>query len=151
MILKTVMGLLRAKKDEKMAQVRKGCIEIIPAMYKSIQEFKGENLDLAIKEILEFIRIPNNKDRGTGFVSMGKMSSMVPSKEFEQYIDPILKLIHEEVRVPAKTREGIIKLTADLESLTCMKYMLRNFGPQCKQKIDVYALINDIFYTGYNR
>lgn len=32
-----------------------------------------------------------------------------------------------------------------------MKYLLRNFGPQLKQKIEMHALINDIFYTGYNR
>ena len=32
-----------------------------------------------------------------------------------------------------------------------MKYLLRNFGSQLRNKIDMYALINDIFYTGYNR
>lgn len=32
-----------------------------------------------------------------------------------------------------------------------MKYLLRNFGPQLKSRVDMYALINDIFYTGYNR
>ena len=121
------MGLLKTTKN---AQVRKGCIEIIPAMYKSIQEFKGENLEIAMNQILEFIKIPNNKDRGQGFLSMGKMSGYVqPQKDFEKYIDPILMLIHQEVQVPQKGRDGLIKLTADLDSLTCMKYLLRNFGP----------------------
>lgn len=44
-----------------------------------------------------------------------------------------------------------MKLQADLDSLTCMKYLLRNFGSQLRNKIDMYALINEIFYTGYNR
>ena len=79
------------------------------------------------------------------------MSLFVDHKTFEQYIDDILKLIHIEIRVPPKTKDGLIKPFADLDSLTCMKYLLRNFGPQLKNKIDMYNLINDIFYTGYNR
>jgi len=95
--------------------------------------------------------MPNNKDRGQGFISMGKLSGLVDHKNFEKYINDILILIHEEIRVPPRGRDGLIKLTADLDSLTCMKYLLRNFGLQLKSKVDMYALINDIFYTGYNR
>jgi len=60
-------------------------------------------------------------------------------------------LIHEEVKLPLKDRHGLIKLQADLDSLTCMKYLLRTYGQLLKSKIDMHALINDIFYTGYNR
>ena len=104
-----------------------------------------------MKAILEFIRIPGNKDRGQGFISIGKMSGLVDKKDFEQYSDAILLLIHEEVRVPPRGRDGLIKPFAELDSLTCMKYLLRSFGPLLNKKIDMYALINDIFYTGYNR
>ena len=82
---------------------------------------------------------------------MGKLSGLVQHNHFEKYLDPILQLIHDEVKVPPRGRDGMIKLSADLDSLTCMKYLLRNFGPQLKSKVDMYALINDIFYTGYNR
>lgn len=111
--------------------VRKRCIEIIPALYKYITAFfnQGDNLDVAMKAILEFVRIPGNPDRGQGFLSIGKMSLIVDHKTFEQYIDRILELIQNEVRVPQKTKDGMIKPFADLDSLTCMKYLLRNFGP----------------------
>lgn len=133
--------------------VKKRCIEVIPALYKYIKDHfnKGDNLDTAMKAILEFIRTPGNKDRGQGFISIGKMSGLVDHALFMQYIDPILFLIHEEVRVPPRGRDGLIKPFADLDSLTCMKYLLRSFGKELKEKIDMYALINDIFYTGYNR
>jgi hypothetical protein len=144
------MKLLQTSRN---ALVKKRCIEIIPALYKYITNFfnQGDNLDVAMKAILEFIRIPGNKERGQGFLSIGKMSLIVDHKTFEQYIDRILELIQNEVRVPPKTKDGMIKPFADLDSLTCLKYLLRNFGPQLKQKIDMYNLINDIFYTGYNR
>ena len=149
-ILDAVMGLLKTSKN---ALVRKCCIEVIPAIYKSIKSFQEDpdKTDNAIREILEFIRLPNNKDRGTGFISLGELARMkTPPKNFDKYIDNILTLISEEVKMPPKEK-GLIKLQADLDSLTCMKYLLRSFGPLLKNKIDMYALINDIFYTGYNR
>lgn len=112
---------------------------------------KGEHLDAAMKAILDFIKMPNNKERGQGFVSMGKMSGIVDKREFTKYLDSILLLIHEEVKVPPRAKDGLIKLTAELDSLTCMKYLIRNFGPVLKAKVEMHALINDIFYTGYNR
>lgn len=79
------MGLLKTTRN---ALVRKCCIEVIPAMYKSIQAFtQGDNLDIAIKAILEFIKTPNNADRGQGFISMGKLSGLVQHNLFEKYLD----------------------------------------------------------------
>lgn len=102
------MSLLKTTKN---ALVRKYCIEVIPAMYKSIQEMqKGEHLDAAMKAILDFIKTPNNKERGQGFISMGKMSGQVQHRDFEKYIDPILLLIHDEVKVPPRAKDGLIKL-----------------------------------------
>jgi hypothetical protein len=64
-------------------------------LYKYITAFfnQGDNLDIAMKAILEFVKIPGNKDRGQGFLSIGKMSLIVDHKTFEQYIDRILELI----------------------------------------------------------
>jgi hypothetical protein len=81
-------------------------------MYKAfpLPFSQGDNLEISIKEILEFIRTPNNKDRGQGFISMGKLSGLVEKKNFEKYIDSILLLIHDEVKVPPRGRDGLLKL-----------------------------------------
>ena len=41
---------------------------------------------------------------------MGKLSGLVEKKNFEKYIDSILLLIHDEVKVPPRGRDGLLKL-----------------------------------------
>jgi hypothetical protein len=72
-ILTAVMDLLRTSKN---ALVRKSCIEVIPTMFRYFKQFRQDPdlTDNAIREILEFIKTPNNKDRGTGFISLGELA-----------------------------------------------------------------------------
>lgn len=63
--------------------VKKKSIEILPQMYKYISNynhFTDQQLDKAINNIFNFIAPPTkkdkdtNKDRGQGFIAIGKMS-----------------------------------------------------------------------------
>ena len=64
-------------------------------MYTNIEShFKvGDNLRTAITAIINFIRQPGNKDRGYGFISIGKMASSVDREIFKHYVDGVLRLI----------------------------------------------------------
>ena len=50
-------------------------------------------------------------------------------------------------------RDGTIKPIANLDSLTCLKQLLRNYASHFieRNRIDMLQIINDIFYSGYNR
>jgi len=76
---------------------------------------------------------------------------LVDAKLFVQHLDKILKLIEAEVKPPPRARDNTLKPIVDLDSLTCIRYLLRNFGPQIIQQVNMNKLINDIFYSGYNK
>lgn len=66
--------------------VKKKSIEILPQMYKYISNyglFSDQHLTKAITAIFNFMAIPikkdkeYNKDRGQGFIALGKMSLIV--------------------------------------------------------------------------
>ena len=84
-----VMRLLETTRN---ANVRKKCIELIPSMYTNIEaHFKvGANLKTAITAIINYIRQPNNKDRGQGFISIGKMTGTVDRDVFKRYVDDVM-------------------------------------------------------------
>jgi hypothetical protein len=51
---------------------------------------------------------------------------------------------------PPVTQKGIIKVGVELASLTCLRYILKSFGSLIAKQVDIYELINNIFYSGYN-
>jgi hypothetical protein len=71
--------------------VKKKSIEILPQMYKYISNhdhFSERHLHRAIMAIFNFLQPPvkkgsdkdMGKDRGQGFIALGKMSLLVPKK-----------------------------------------------------------------------
>jgi hypothetical protein len=46
-----------------------------------------------MKAILDFVKISGNKDRGQGFLSIGKISLIIDQQTFEQDFDRILELL----------------------------------------------------------
>ena len=111
-------------------------------MYTNIEShFKvGDNLRTAITAIINFIRQPGNKDRGYGFISIGKMAGSVDREIFKHYVDGVLRLIQEEIRPPPVARDGTIKPIANLDSLTCLKQLLRNYATYFleRNRLDMY-------------
>ena len=76
--------------------VKKKCIELVPIMYENIKPVFTRDRDLlenAIQGIINYIRQPNNKDRGQGFLSIGRMAGNVDRETFIRYVDSILRLI----------------------------------------------------------
>jgi len=78
------------------ALVRKKSIDIIPQMYKYISpygHFTDAHLKRTLTSIFAFMTQPIkkeiNKDRGQGFVALGKMSLIVPKHKFEPYLKQI--------------------------------------------------------------
>ena len=136
-IVTNVMRLLETTRN---ANVRKKCIELIPSMYTNIEShFKdGANLKTAITAILNYIRQGNNKDRGQGFISIGKMTGTVDRDVFKRYVDEVMQLIKEEIRPPPVARDGTIKPIANLDSLTCLKQLLKNYAAYLlERKLDM--------------
>lgn len=74
-IIENVMKLHDATKN---ALVKKKCIEIMPLLYKYIlQHFNDSNLDHVMRSLISFVMKKENKDRGSGFISIGKISLLV--------------------------------------------------------------------------
>lgn len=112
------------------ALVKKKCIELIPIMYENIKPVftkDKELLESAIKGIINYIRQPNNKDRGQGFLSIGRMAGIVDRDTFIRYVDSIRALIQSEIEPPAAGKNGHIIPVANLDSLTCLKQLLRSY------------------------
>jgi len=81
------------------------------------------------------------------------MASIVDRDTFIKYVDNILKLIYIEIMPPTAGKNGHIIPTANLDSLTCLRQLLRSYVNHFleRNRIDMLKLINDIFYSGYNR
>ena len=83
--------------------VKKKCIELIPILYENIKHVFVSNkqlLESAITGIINYIHTPNNKDRGQGFLSIGRMAVIVDRDTFIRYVDSILRLIQLEIEPP---------------------------------------------------
>lgn len=81
------------------------------------------------------------------------MAGIVDRETFTKYVDTILRLIQSELDPPAAGKNGHIVPTANLDSLTCLRQLLRAYVNYFleRNRIDMLKLINDIFYSGYNR
>ena len=144
------MELLKTSKSNL---VRKKCIELIPEMLKHIPDYYRQQKDLlhnTIASIFEFIHKKDNKDRGQGFISLGKMSTQVEPRMFERYIKDILDLLYKELVPPQASTKNVTKPCVELHALQCLRYLLKGFGTQISKKMDMYGLINKVFYSGYN-
>ena len=65
-------------------------------MYENIKQVFSRDRNLlenAITGIINYIRQPNNKDRGQGFLSIGRMAAIVDRDIFIRYVDGVLRLI----------------------------------------------------------
>ena len=81
------------------------------------------------------------------------MASVVDHDTFIRYVDRVLRLIQAEIEPPPAGKNGHIIPVANLDSLTCLKQLLRSYVNYFleRNRIDMLQLINDIFYSGYNR
>ena len=81
------------------------------------------------------------------------MASNVDRETFLRYVDSILRLIQQEIEPPPAGKNGHIVPIANLDSLTCLKQLLRSYVNHFleRNRIDMLQLINEIFYSGYNR
>lgn len=147
---------MHLNQSTRVALVKKKCIELIPIIYENIKHVFTRDrtlLENAINGIINYIRQPNNKDRGQGFLAIGRLASIVDRETFLRYVESVLILIMQEIEPPPAGKNGHIVPIANLDSLTCLKQLLRNYVNHLLErgKIDMLSLINDIFYSGYNR
>jgi hypothetical protein len=89
---------MKMHESTKSALVKRKCIELLPLMVKYIPgHFSDTQLDQALKSIFNYIGKKDNKDRGYGFISLGKMSHLVAKVKFLKYLNDIFTLIEKEV------------------------------------------------------
>jgi hypothetical protein len=70
----------------------------MPLLVKYIQPyFTDGHLELAIRAIFGYITKKDNKDRGQGFISLGKMGMLVQKSKFLKYLNEIFQLIDKEI------------------------------------------------------
>jgi hypothetical protein len=75
-------------KTSKNQQVKKKCIEIIPQLFKYMnQNFSSEDIETSMNLIFAFITQKDNKDKGQGFISLGRMSILLHESKFEKFKD----------------------------------------------------------------
>jgi len=119
-----VHKVMQLNQSTRNALVKKKCIELIPIMYENIKHVFSRDRNLlegAITGIINYIKLPNNKDRGQGFLSIGRMASIVDRDIFQRHVDSIQVLIQQEIEPPAAGKNGHIVPVANLDSLTCLK------------------------------
>lgn len=74
---------------------------------------------------------------------------LVPMQKYFKYLQEVFTLIEKEI-VPPK-HSSPAKPAMNLEVLTCIKMLLKNFGEEFDQKIDLIQFTNDIFYIGFSK
>lgn len=131
-------------------------------MYKYISNynlFTDAHLNRALLSIFNFLAPPQkkekepNKDRGQGFIALGKMSLLVPKTKFMRYVREIFEAIKREIEA-AKPKQPGSKGAAPvptLEVLTCVKFMFKNYGEEFNECFDMVIFTNDLFYFGFNK
>lgn len=93
-------------------------------MYKyisNVNHFSDEHLFRALQAIFNFLQPPVkktsdkdiNKDRGQGFIALGKMSLLVPKNKFSRYLRDIFEAIRREIEAAKPKQPGSSKTTKD--------------------------------------
>jgi hypothetical protein len=59
-------------------------------------------------------------------------------------------LLQKELVPPPASEKNRAKPSVELHALTCLRYLLKNFGSHISKKLNMYELINKVFYSGYN-
>ena len=115
--------------------------------------FTDSHLDHSLKALFAYVTKKENKDRGSGFISLGKMSLLVPKAKLAKFLNDIFTLLEKEIQhvKPKQTGNKTTQNPVTLEVLTCVKMMLRNFGDEFENRFDLVQVINDLFYFGFNK
>jgi len=138
-------------------------------MYKYISNyglFSDSQLTKALNAIFNFLASSGkkekevNKDRGQGFIALGKMSLIVPKHKFMKYITKIFEAIKAELdaaKPKVAMKDKFQVFTPALEVLTCVKLMFKYYGDEFRayfdalQDYDMVTFTNDLFYFGFNK
>jgi hypothetical protein len=141
----------RMLRESKSTLVKKKCIDLIPAMYKFYPDYykKAGKLAEVINEIKKYINESKGKDRGQGFISLGKLSVRAEDKDFEPHIKDIVELIYKEIKSPIRQRDNTIKPNVELDALQCFTYLLKHHGRRIDACIQMTHFISDIFLAGF--
>ncbi len=91
-------------RESKSTLVKKKCIELIPQLYRSfISYYKHPGrLTEVIKEIKKYIAETKGKDRGQGFISLGRLSVRADVQIFEPHVQDIVDLVYKEIKSPIR-------------------------------------------------
>ena len=141
----------RMLRESKSTLVKKKCIDLIPSMYKFIPSYYKQpgKLYEVIKEIEKYISESKGKDRGQGFISLGKLSVRADNNDFEPHIKDIVELIYKEIKSPIRQRDNTIKPNVELDALQCFTYLLKHHGRKIDSCIQMTHFISDIFLAGF--
>ena len=100
-IINEIQRMLR---ESKSTLVKKKCIELIPQLYRSfISYYKHPGrLTEVIDEIKKYIAETKGKDRGQGFISLGRLSVRADVQIFEPHVQNIVDLVYKEIKSPIR-------------------------------------------------
>lgn len=138
-------------RESKSTLVKKKCIDLIPSMYRFIPQYYKQQgkLSQVIAEIKKYINDTKGKDRGQGFISLGRLSVRAVDKDFEPHVKDIVDLVYREIKSPIRQRDGTIKPNVELDALTCFTYLLKHHGAEIDKHIFMTNFISDIFLSGF--
>jgi len=71
-------------RESKGTLVKKKCIDLIPALYRFIPGYYKQEgrLTEVISEVKKYINDTKGKDRGQGFISLGRLSVRADKQDF---------------------------------------------------------------------
>jgi hypothetical protein len=146
-----ILEIQRMLRESRSTLVKKKCIDLIPSMYRFIPQYYKQQgkLSQVITEIKKYINDTKGKDRGQGFISLGRLSVRADDKDFEPHVKDIVDLVYREIKSPIRQRDGTIKPNVELDALTCFTYLLKHHGAKIDQNIHMSNFISDIFLSGF--
>lgn len=91
-------------RESKSTLVKKKCIDLIPSMYRFIPDYYKHPGKLAkvIEEIRKYIHETKGKDRGQGFISLGRLSVRANDSDFSPHVKDIVELVYREIKSPIR-------------------------------------------------
>lgn len=166
--------------------VRRQCVQLLPQLTEHLPEFQhnDEQFRNAMLSIFKFMN-KKEKDKkeaevskGSGFISLGKISLLASRNLFEPHLPQIFDLIEGEIqRPPNFSKEQYSRPISNTDVLICIKDLAKNYGDEIEERfskskdsraqipmnnkggpvipglgsIHMYHFIANLFYFGFKR
>eukprot|EP00831_Metopus_contortus_P084827 TRINITY_DN9725_c0_g1_i2.p1 TRINITY_DN9725_c0_g1~~TRINITY_DN9725_c0_g1_i2.p1 ORF type:complete len:966 (-),score=161.96 TRINITY_DN9725_c0_g1_i2:100-2997(-) len=128
-------------KDHKNILIKKTLVILVPILAAySTSTFIIKYLQIAMTFILDFITKKAVKEKGAGFVALGRLCKILPKDKFGLHVPAVFKLIFDEV---IKNKKSFCP-----EVLDCVEMTMQNYGSEFIKNPQTEQFLDFIFSAG---